>query len=77
MKIQILGSSCSKCARLSDNTEAAANELGVEYELEKITDINEIMKSGVMMTPGLVVDGEVRSVGRALSVEEIKKILSG
>jgi small redox-active disulfide protein 2 len=76
VKIQILGSCCPKCATLGDNAEAAAKGLGVEYEFEKITDINEIMKFGVMMTPGLVVDGEVRSVGKALSVEEIKKILA-
>jgi len=76
VKIQILGSCCPKCAKLSENAEAAAKELGVEYEFEKITDISEIMKFGVMMTPGLVVDGEVRSVGKALSVEEIKKILA-
>ncbi len=76
MKIQILGSCCPKCAKLGENAEAAAKELGVEYEFEKITDISEIMKFGVMMTPGLVVDGEVRSVGKALSVEEIKKILA-
>ncbi len=63
-------------AKFGENAEAAANELGIEYELEKITDINEIMKLGVMMTPGLVVDGKVRSVGKALSVEEIKKILA-
>ncbi|MCK4510491.1 TM0996/MTH895 family glutaredoxin-like protein [bacterium] len=75
-KLQIFGPGCPKCKKLAENAEAAAKALGIEYELEKVTDINEIMKFGVMMTPGLVVDGEVRSVGKALSVEEIKKILA-
>ena len=69
-KIQILGTGCPKCQALARNTEAAASELGLEYELEKVSDINEIMKFGVMMTPALVVDGEVKAVGKVLSVTE-------
>jgi len=74
-KIQILGTGCPKCKKLAANAEAAARELGIEYELVKVTDINEIMKFGVMMTPALAVDGEVKSAGKALSVDEIKEFL--
>jgi small redox-active disulfide protein 2 len=73
--IQILGPGCPKCRKLTENAEMAAKELGVEYSLEKVTDINEIMKFGVMLTPALVVDGEVKSVGKVVSPEEIKKML--
>jgi len=74
-KIQILGTGCPKCKQLAANAEAAARELGIEYKLVKVTDINEIMKFGVMMTPALAVDGDVKSVGKVLSTEEIKKTL--
>ncbi len=74
-KIQILGTGCPKCKKLAENAEAAAKELGIEYELVKVTDINEIMKFGVMMTPALAVDGEVKSVGKVLSAEDIKELL--
>ena len=76
MKIQILGPGCAKCTKLAETAAAAAQELGVEYELEKIADINQIMGFGVMVTPGLVVDGEVKSVGKVPSLPEIKKMLS-
>ncbi len=72
MKIQILGTGCPKCKKLA---EAAAKATGVEYTLEKVTDINEIMKFGVMMTPGLAIDGVVKSVGKALTAAEIEKLL--
>ena len=72
MKIQILGTGCPKCKALAENAEAAAKEAGVEYELEKVTDINDIMKFGVMMTPALVIDGEVKVVGKVPSSEDIK-----
>lgn len=75
MKIQILGTGCPKCKQLTENAEAAAKELGIDYELEKVTEINEIMKFGVMMTPGIVVDGEVKVTGKLLSPDEIKKLL--
>ena len=74
-KLQILGTGCPKCKALAENVEAAAKELGIEYELEKVTDINEIMKFGVMMTPALAVDGEVKVVGKVPPPEEIKKML--
>ncbi len=75
MKIQILGTGCPKCRQLTENAENAAKGLGVQYELEKVTDINKIMDFGVMMTPALAVDGVVKSVGKVLSPDEIKKIL--
>jgi small redox-active disulfide protein 2 len=74
-KIQILGTGCPKCKKLTENAESAAKELGVEYEIEKVADINEIMKFGVMMTPALAVDGQVKSVGKVISPDEIKKML--
>ena len=74
-KIQILGTGCPKCRKLTENAEMAANDLGLDYVLEKVTDINEIMKFGIMMTPALVLDGEVKAVGKVLSVGEIKKLL--
>ena len=75
-RIQILGTGCPKCKQLAENAEAAAKALGLEYELVKVTEINEIMKFGVMMTPALAVDGDVKSVGKVLPVDEIKKILA-
>jgi len=75
MKIQILGTGCAKCTKLAENAKAAADALGVEYELEKITDIAEIMKFKVLMTPGLAVDGEVKLTGKVASPEEIKEFL--
>ena len=76
MKIEILGTGCPKCAQIAANAEQAAKEAGLEYELVKVTDLNDIVNYGVMMTPALAVDGEVKAVGRLLSVEEIKKIIS-
>ena len=75
-RLQILGAGCPKCKKLAENAKAAAKELGVEYAIEKVTDINEIMNFGVMMTPGLAVDGEVKTVGKVVSIEEIKAILA-
>lgn len=75
MKIQILGTGCAKCQKLAQHTEDAANALGLEYELEKVTDINEIMGFGVMMTPAMVVDGEVKVFGKVPSVEELQGLL--
>lgn len=74
-KVQVLGTGCPKCRKLAENAEAAAKALGIEYELVKVTDINEIMDFGVMMTPALAVDGEVKTAGKVPSVEEIKKLL--
>lgn len=73
--IQILGSGCSKCQLLADNAETAAKSLGLEYTLEKVTDIERIAEFGIMLTPGLAVDGEVKSFGRVLSPEKIRGLL--
>lgn len=77
MKIQVLGPGCANCTRLTETAVAAAQELGIEYELEKISDFNKIMAMGVIMTPGLVVDGVVKSVGKVPSLQEMKNLLSG
>jgi small redox-active disulfide protein 2 len=74
-KIQILGTGCPKCKKLAENAEDAAKQLDLEFEVEKVTDINEMMKFGVMVTPALVVDGQVKVVGKVPSAEEIKKML--
>ena len=71
-KIQILGTGCPKCKQLAENAEQAAKELGIEYELEKVTDINDIMQFGVMMTPGIAVDGKVKASGKVVTSEQIK-----
>ncbi len=75
MKIQILGTGCAKCKKLTENAQEAARELGRPIEVEKVSDINEIMKYGVMLTPALAVDGEVKVVGKVLSVKDIKALL--
>lgn len=75
-KLQILGTGCAKCTKLAEITEQAAKSAGVEYQLEKVTSINEIMSFNVMMTPALVVDGVVKVVGRVPSVDEVKRILA-
>ncbi len=74
-KLQILGTGCPKCRALAANTEAAAQALGIDYELVKVTDLGQIMTFGVMRTPALAVDGRVKSVGKVLSVDEISKLL--
>lgn len=75
-KIQILGTGCPKCKTLTAHTEEAMRQLGLEATIEKVEKITDIMKFGIMTTPGLVVDGKVRSAGKLLSVEEIKKLLA-
>jgi small redox-active disulfide protein 2 len=74
-KIQILGPGCPKCKKLAEITQAAAEDLDIDYTLEKVTDISEIMKFGVMMTPALAVDGSVKLVGKVPSAEEVRKLL--
>ena len=74
-KVQILGMGCSKCKLLTKNVEAAARELGIEIEIEKVTDIMEITKAGVMMTPALVVDGKLKASGKILTVSEAAAVL--
>lgn len=75
-KIQILGTGCPKCKKLAETAESAAKELGIQYELVKVTDITEIVGFGVMSTPGLAVDGKVLSAGKALTLDEAKNLLS-
>jgi len=74
-KIHVLGTGCAKCKKLAENTEAAAREAGIEYEMEKVTQINEIMKFGVMVTPALAVDGKVKVAGKVATVEQITEML--
>jgi small redox-active disulfide protein 2 len=76
VKIQILGTGCPKCNKLGEIADQAARELGLNYELVKVTDINEIMKFGVMMTPALAVDGEVKVVGKVPDEKDIESLLS-
>lgn len=76
MKLQVLGTGCPKCATLALNADVAARSLGLDYVLEKVTDLDAIVEAGVMSPPGLAIDGEVKSVGRVLSVDEIKRLLT-
>lgn len=74
-KFEILGTGCPKCKMLQQLTEDAAKELGLQYELQKVTDIKQIMSYGVMITPALVVDGQVKVAGKVPSLEEVKKLI--
>jgi len=76
MQLLVLGTGCAKCKTLAQFTEQAAKELGVPYELNKVTDLKQIMALGVMMTPALAVNGTVKVVGKVPSVAELKGILS-
>jgi small redox-active disulfide protein 2 len=76
IKFQVFGSGCAKCKTLGQHTEAAAQALGLEYELEKVTDMNAIIDAGVTRTPALAVNGQIRSAGKVLSIEEIKALLN-
>ncbi len=73
--IQILGSGCAKCQKLADAAEAAARDLGIEYRLEKITDIKRFVEFGVMMTPAMVVDGELKVSGKIPTDQALKQML--
>lgn len=75
-KLTVLGPGCPRCERLAELSKQAADELGVEYELEKITDITRFAEHGIMMTPGLVIDGQVMVHGKVPSLDEIKAMLS-
>lgn len=74
-KLQILGIGCAKCRMLSDHAEQAARELGIEYRLEKVTDINDIVAFGVTATPALAVDGVIKIAGRVPTADTIKPLL--
>ncbi|MFP4521136.1 MAG: thioredoxin family protein [Fibrobacterota bacterium] len=76
MKIQILGTGCPKCKKLTEAVQQVVNENNIDVEVSKVEDINEIMKFGVMMTPALVVDGEVKDAGRIPAKDEILKMVS-
>ena len=75
MKIEILGTGCPKCKKLAEIVEQAVKESGIEAEIIKITEINEIMNYGVMITPALIIDGKVKIAGKIPSLEEIKNWL--
>ena len=76
MKIQVLGTGCPKCKLLAEQTERAVRELGLGEEVEKITDIEEILDFGVMMTPALAIDGVVKVVGKVPAIDELKGMLA-
>jgi small redox-active disulfide protein 2 len=76
-KIQILGTGCAKCQKLTAVAEETAKALGLTYKLEKVTEIERIMAFGVMSTPALVVDGQVKVAGKVPSAEDMKKLLGG
>jgi small redox-active disulfide protein 2 len=77
MKVQILGTGCPKCKMLEQNARAALGETGMTAEIEKITDIDKIMEMGVMMTPALAIDGDVKSAGKVLTKDQVAQILKG
>ena len=74
-KLQIFGPGCNRCHTVAENTETAAKELGIQYEIEKVTDIEAISAAGVLLTPALAVDGELKVVGKIPSPQEIKTML--
>ncbi len=75
-QLLILGTGCAKCSKLYEMTEQAAKELGIPYEINKVSDLKQIMALQVMVTPALVVDGSLKIAGRVPSLEEIKKMLA-
>ena len=75
MKIQVFGPGCAKCNKLAENARQAAEELGLDFTLEKVTDLEEMLKMGVVTTPALVVDGEVKMVGKAANARVVKGLL--
>lgn len=74
--LKILGTGCAKCNKLADNTQAAAEELGLDYEMVKVTDMMEIVKLGVIQTPGLIVNDKIAITGKSASQDEVKDILA-
>lgn len=74
MTIKVLGSGCDKCKKLEANVKEALQSLGIEASVEKIEDFKEIMAFGVMQTPALVIDEKVKSIGKVLSVDDLKNI---
>jgi small redox-active disulfide protein 2 len=74
-KLQVLGTGCPKCKKLAENVEAAAQALGIDYELEKVTDVNDIISFGVAVTPALAIDGDVKFAGKLADIGELKNLL--
>ncbi len=74
--IKVLGTGCKKCQMLAETAEQAAKEMAIQYSLEKVTDLNAIMSYGVMFTPALVIDGEVKVAGKVPSIEAVKQLLA-
>ncbi|MHC4881032.1 MAG: thioredoxin family protein [Planctomycetota bacterium] len=74
-KIQVLGTGCPKCSRLYQNAQQAVAETGIEADVEKVTNLNDIMAFGVMVTPALAIDGQVKTSGKVPSAEDIKKMI--
>ena len=77
MDIKILGTGCPKCTKLAEETRRAADEMGLDCSIEKVTQVADIMKYGVALTPALVVDGQVKVVGRVPALDDIKQLLGG
>jgi small redox-active disulfide protein 2 len=75
MKIEVVGPGCARCITTEKNVRQALQQLGINAEVVKVTDVAEFAKKGVMFTPGVIVDGEVKFAGRVPNLEEIKKIL--
>lgn len=73
--LQVLGPGCANCVRLAENVKAAAEQLGLDYQLEKVTDVQAIVRAGVMKTPALMIDGRVKFYGRVPNVDELKEML--
>ena len=76
MKLQVYGTGCAKCKKLAESVQAAADALGADYTLEKVTDLSEILAAGVMMTPALSIDGVVKVSGKVPSPDELQTLLS-
>jgi small redox-active disulfide protein 2 len=76
MRVQVLGTGCAKCRQLTANAEKALSALGLTVPVEKVEDLREIMRLGVMLTPALVIDGRVRSMGKLLTVDALKEMLA-
>jgi len=77
VKVEILGTGCMKCKRLAKNVEQAISELEISADVRKVDDLTEIIDRGIMLTPALMVDGELKVSGRVADVAEIKRILTG
>jgi len=77
MKIEVFGTGCMKCKRLEKNVKEALASAGIDAEIIKIDDINAIMERGIMVTPALAIDGDVKIMGKVPSVDELVKIIKG